>query len=861
MTQIRTPDQRLRVFVSSTMKELADARAAAKRAIEGLHLTPVLFELGARPYPPRDLYLAYLRQSDVFIGIYGEQYGWIAPGRGVSGLEDEYLAASDKPKLVYVESPAPDRDPRLAQMLDRVAQSGLSYRTFTQAQELTGLISDDLALLLSERFGTAETQEVAAATTDPTAAPRPPAPLGSDRAGPGTASRFIGRRRELVTLKRLLAKPETRLVTIIGPGGVGKTRLAMQTAAEIAPSFETVAAVELDQISPATPQVTSAIAAALGVPETTGSLLDSIAGHVGVRRIGLLLDGFEHVMAAAPLVAQLIARTTHLAFLVTSRERLHLTGERVFDLPPLGVPTWSDGAGAARRSDSVQLFVDRAVAAGAVLHLDTAEVRTIAEICVRLDGLPLAIELAASRARMLDVVDLEQRLGRSLATLTEGARDLPPRQRAMRSTIAWSYDLLDEADRRLFGRLGVFAGSFALAAAEAVCTDEQVPAVFDGLSSLVDKALVRPDHSMPGQPRFGMLQLIREYATERLVAAGEAARLRRLHADLYRRLVVDGAQRLRSGDMRPVVEQHIADQANIRTAMQWFLDTGDIGSAAQMSLATWPLWFTQGLYTEGVETMQRILGAGSSLTDDDRADAMLALGMMEFERGDYDRAPAVLQPAYDHYLDRGDDRGVATASVPLGVMAALRHPGAGEDMLRQAVDGFRRLNDRWGLALALLAFGTVLQHRHRERDAIALLEEGAHIARQGDEEVLLSNALVALGWAHLGRGDVAAAGEPLGESVKLAVAFHNRETFARALDANAAMSEQAGDASRGAMLFGAAAGMRRSIGAAVWAIDRDSHDETTNRLRARLGDAEYERLTGEGATLDLDGILELVAGR
>jgi tetratricopeptide (TPR) repeat protein len=377
----------------------------------------------------------------------------------------------------------------------------------------------------------------------------------------------------------------------------------------------------------------------------------------------------------------------------------------------------------------------------------------------------------------------------------------------------------------------------------------------------VDKALVRPDHSMPGQPRFGMLQLIREYATERLVAAGEAARLRRLHADLYRRLVVDGAQRLRSGDMRPVVEQHIADQANIRTAMQWFLDTGDIGSAAQMSLATWPLWFTQGLYTEGVETMQRILGAGSSLTDDDRADAMLALGMMEFERGDYDRAPAVLQPAYDHYLDRGDDRGVATASVPLGVMAALRHPGAGEDMLRQAVDGFRRLNDRWGLALALLAFGTVLQHRHRERDAIALLEEGAHIARQGDEEVLLSNALVALGWAHLGRGDVAAAGEPLGESVKLAVAFHNRETFARALDANAAMSEQAGDASRGAMLFGAAAGMRRSIGAAVWAIDRDSHDETTNRLRARLGDAEYERLTGEGATLDLDGILELVAGR
>ncbi len=153
MTQIRTPDQRLRVFVSSTMKELADARAAARRAIERLRLTPVLFELGARPYPPRDLYLAYLRQSDVFIGIYGEQYGWIAPGQRVSGLEDEYLAATDKPKLVYVQSPAPGRDPRLTEMLERVEQGGLSYRTFVSAKELDGLIADDLALLLSDRFG------------------------------------------------------------------------------------------------------------------------------------------------------------------------------------------------------------------------------------------------------------------------------------------------------------------------------------------------------------------------------------------------------------------------------------------------------------------------------------------------------------------------------------------------------------------------------------------------------------------------------------------------------------------------------------------------------------------------------------
>ena len=163
MVQIRTPDQRLRVFVSSTMNELADERAAARRAIERLHLTPVLFELGARPYPPRELYLAYLRQSDVFIGIYGTQYGWVAPGRAVSGLEDEYLAAADKPRLVYIRSPAPDRDPRLAEMLQRVEQSGLSYHTFNRARDLGRLISDDLALLLSDHFGAAPQQQPPAA--------------------------------------------------------------------------------------------------------------------------------------------------------------------------------------------------------------------------------------------------------------------------------------------------------------------------------------------------------------------------------------------------------------------------------------------------------------------------------------------------------------------------------------------------------------------------------------------------------------------------------------------------------------------------------------------------------------------------
>ena len=863
MTSIRTPDQRLRVFVSSTMKELADERAAARRAIERLHLTPVLFELGARPYPPQDLYLAYLRQSDVFIGIYGQQYGWIAPGRERSGLEDEYLAASDKPKLVYVQSPAPGRDPRLADMLERVGQGGLSYRTYSSAKDLGGLIADDLALLLSERFGgTTGPRHEAGARTDTIAARDTAAPYRFDRDGPGVANQFIGRRQELATLRELLVDPETRLVTLIGPGGIGKTRLAMEAVANVAPEFETVAPVELEHVSPEAPRVISAIASALGTPDTIGlPLLDSVAGYVGSRRILLVLDGFEHIIDAAPVVAELVERTTGLTLLVTSREPLRLTGEHVFDVPPLAVPTWSDGIEAARHFDSVQLFADRAVAAGALLRLDAAEVRSISEICRRLDGLPLAIELAASRARMLDLEELVRRLDTSLATLTGGARDLPARQRALRSTVAWSYDLLDEVDRALFERLGVFAGSFALDAAEAICAGEVVSAVFDGVSSLVDKALVRPDHSLPGHPRFAMLQVIRAYAIERLAAAGEMDRLRRMHAEHYRRLVVEAALRLRNGDMRPVVEQHLADEGNINAAMQWFLETHDGDSAAQMGLATWPLWFTQGRYTDGLETMERALGAESRLTDDNRANASLALGMMAFEGGDYDRASTVLQPAFDRYVERGDERGMATASVALGVIAALQHPGEGEDVLRQAVDRFRQLEDRWGLAFGLLALGTILLHANREVDAMAPLEEGAQIARQGGEGILLSNALIALGWAYLGRGDVTAAGQRLGESLDGAVALANRETIARALDALAALAEQTGDASHGATLFGAADGVRRSVGAGVWLIDRTSHDETAKRLHARLGDSAYQRLADRGATLALDEILKIASGR
>ena len=324
--------------------------------------------------------------------------------------------------------------------------------------------------------------------------------------------------------------------------------------------------------------------------------------------------------------------------------------------------------------------------------------------------------------------------------------------------------------------------------------------------------------------------------------------------------MTDASRRLRRGDMRQVVKRYSVDEGNVRAALQWYLDAHDGNAVVQIGLSAWPLWFTQGRYSEGLATMERALGVDSTLTDQSRTDARLVLGMMAFESGDYARAESVLEPVLDQYVQRADALGVATASVPLGMMAGTQHSGAGDDMLRQAIDSLRHQDDRWGLAFALLALGTTLVIGHREADAIEPLEEGARIARAGDETIMLSNALIGLGWAHMGQHDLAAAYGSLGEGLDLAVEFANQETIARALDAFAAMADDTGDASQGAILFGAAQGMRRSIGANVWAIDRASYDDTSKRLHTRLGDQTYQRLARQGATLALDDVLHIAAG-
>ena len=407
---IRTPDRRLRVFISSTLQELAAERRAVRDAVTRLRLVPVMFELGARPYPPRPVYRAYLAQSQVFVGIYWQSYGWVPPGEQISGLEDEYRLSEELPRLIYVKTPPPDREPQLTRMLAGIRDEGaVAYQHFSDPAELQQLVENDLAVLLSERFEITGSGHGAADG----------APLAG--AVPVPVTPLVGREREVAAVEDLVVREGVRLVTLTGPGGVGKTRLMVEAARRLGPGFADGARfVELASVQSAD-LVAAAIAAGLGLNTSAGQLTADLEAYLRARRLLLALDNFEQMMGAAPLLAELLAAAADLVVLVTSRIVLRLSGEHELPVPPLPIPP----AGVdpdpeqLQRYPSVALFTERAHAADPGFKLTPGNAAAVAEICRRLDGLPLAIELAAARVRLLPPPTL---LALSLIHISEPTR-------------------------------------------------------------------------------------------------------------------------------------------------------------------------------------------------------------------------------------------------------------------------------------------------------------------------------------------------------------------------------------------------------------------------------------------------------
>jgi predicted ATPase len=862
MDVIRTPDQRLRVFVSSTLRELAAERRAVRDAVTGLRLVPVMFELGARPYPPRPVYRAYLAQSQVFLGIYWQSYGWVAPGEEVSGLEDEYRLSAGLPQLVYVKSPAPDREPRLAELLARIRdEGGVSYQHFADPAELQRLVGNDLAVLLSERFEMSRAHEVAAGEV----------PLAG--ALPAPATPLLGREREAAAVEDLVVREGVRLVTLTGPGGVGKSRLAVEAARRLGPGFaDGVRFVELASVSLAD-LVAAAVATGLGLTTTGDKLITDLQSYLRPRRLLLVLDNFEQVAGAAPLLAELLGAAPSVVVLVTSRVVLRLSGEHEFPVPPLPVPPAGSGPAPAelQRYASVGLFAERAHAADPDFELTAENAAAVAEICRRLDGLPLAIELAAARVRLLPPQALLPRLGQQLSLLTSGARDLPERQRTLRNTLDWSYGLLSASEQVLFARLGVFAGPFSLPAAEAVGAHAPDPGpakepgpVLETLGSLVDSSLVQAD-TRGREPRFALLETIREYALERL-GDGDWVQAHDRHAAYFLALAEPAAAEFAGPGQLAWLDRLEAEHDDLLAAMSWLVDQGPPEQALRLFSATWRFWWLRGHAAEFARLEEQIVASSERLPPQQRAVALSAAGFILISKGDQAKAETLFEQNLEVYRQLSDGLGVVLTATVLGVLgyfAALRRDypratdllGQSQARLREVRDddlsGYDRLQHLLTVALVDNLLGQVRLSQGDTNSAERLFASGLTVARRAQDPISLLISLYDLALTSQAQGDLAGAAGHLKEGLALAAEAGDETTAAYYLEGLAAVAGQQDNPQRAVRLLAAARSLLEAKGSG-WlhaVVPRVPHDDAVlEALRSRMGEPAFEEAQAWGAS-------------
>jgi predicted ATPase len=835
---IRTPDQRIRVFISSTLDELAEERRAVRSAVERLHLSAVMFELGARPHPPRTLYRAYLRQSHVFIGLYYERYGWVGPGEDVSGLEDEFRLSAGMPRLLYVKRSTGTVEPRLRTLLTAIREGDTaSYRSFADATELAGLVEEDLAALLSERFMGAG-NGTTPGRARPDAGSPPPVPL----------TPTVGRDRDVAEVVRLLEQG-VRLLTITGPGGIGKSRLSLEVAPVAADLFpDGVVFVALESLM--RPElVLQTIAERISAPDSGARpLLDVLADELADRHLLLMIDNMEHLVAAGPALAELLGRCPGVAALVTSRHALRLRGEREYHLGPLTLPLAGDES--TTLAPAVDLFVQRAVAANPAFRLTPANRAPIAQLVRLLDGLPLAIELAAARTRLLAPAALLDRLTHHDDVLADGAGDLPPRQRTLRATLDWSYQLLDPAERVLFTRMSVFADSATLDAVEAVCGDDQVPDVLHTVSSLLEKSLLvssAADGADP--PRTRMLQTLRARAAELLADRGETATLRARHARWYADFAGPGDV-LRNDQAPRWWPSLDAEIAELRTASRWAIELPDGPLMVDLARRLWPwLWSTGRLGELSDAVSQALLTLPADAPPRERGYLTYVSANVQTLRGGNFPAALALADEALRQFERSDDVDrallVAAARLARGTLRAGvgRQDGVAADM-DVAVATARRAHSGW-----LLGYAT--SHRGLRRAMLGDLagaradhEESLAVAEAIGHEVLVAQAIGQLAMVDVLQGRLDDGRARVREQVDHLLRTRNLEGLANALDTTStiAVAMQRWDVA--ARTGAAAAGIRDRVGIAAWPLIREYHDASVGAARGHLGE-RWQKLAAE----------------
>ncbi|HEX8693340.1 MAG TPA: BTAD domain-containing putative transcriptional regulator [Longimicrobium sp.] len=669
---------------------------------------------------------------------------------------------------------------------------------------------------------------------------------------------FVGRESEVAEVRRLLGS--TRLLTLTGAGGSGKTRLALEAAAQAAGEYpHGVAWVELAPVQ-SPDLIPRQVAAALGVREEGGRpLVDVLLEVLRERSVLVVLDNCEHLVEACARLAELLLRgCPGVKVLATSREALGVAGERAWLVPGLALPG-GEGAGLedAAGAAAVRLFVERARDSAPDFRLTAANVPAVARICQRLDGLPLAIELAAARVRVLTPEQIAERLGDAFRLLTGGRRTAVPRQQTLRATMDWSYGLLSGREQKLLERLSVFAGGFTIDAAEAVCAGEEVEPfeVLDLLSALVDKSLVAMQEQ-GGAARCRLLETVRQYAGERLRQAGEEERWRRRHLEHFLALAEEAEPRLTGPEQGRWLARLEAEHDNFRTALRTGLETGDAEAAARLAGALARYWQQHGHLGEGRQWLAEALSAGG-LREQTRAKALLGAGNLATRQRDYAASRPLLEESEALYRALDDRRMTGRVLNSLGLAAADQGDFArAEALYEQALPLLREAGDRWFAAMVLNNLGTTALRRRDFARAEALYGERLALAREMGDPAGAGNALNNLAATAYEQGDFHRAGGLVRESLPLTLEGGNVFMALLSLAHLAKVASATGDDERAARLFGAAEARLAAVGSHVTPVDREAYEHARAATRARLGEAAWERGWREGQALRLEQAVE-----
>ncbi|HEX2515206.1 MAG TPA: tetratricopeptide repeat protein, partial [Chloroflexota bacterium] len=725
---------------------------------------------------------------------------------------------------------------------------------------------------------------------------------------PAQLTSFVDREEEVTALRQLLTAEEPapgarqRLLTLTGPGGCGKTRLALEVAALLVPHFpDGVWLVELAPL--AEPDlVPQLVATTLGVEEEAGrSLTETLIDHLRSRQALVVLDNCEHLLpACATLLSQLLGACPQLRVLATGRERLRIVGERVWPVSTLSVP--DEGATITpellKRSPAVELFLDRAAAVAPEFALTAQNAPALATICRRLDGLPLALELAAPRVRVLTPAQFAARLDDRISLLGRGALTAPSRQQSLDALVDWSHDLLIERERMLFARLSVFAGRFTLEAIEAVCTGPELAAeeVLDLLDSLIEKSLVVPGPESADEPTYRLLDTLRRYAARRLAERGEAAAVHERQAIYYLELAEAAEEALVGPAQKTWLRRLEAEHDNLRATLGWATQGGLPELGLRLAGALARFWSTHGHPSEGLRWLETALdsardapprvrakalrGAGSLARYQGQlqraracwsesldlmrqegdtggvAQALDGLGSLAFDRGDHSTARALYEEAHQLWRQVGDRRGMAISLHHLALEARAGGDfGRAGELHTEALALFRELGDTWGIAYSLGQLGSVARTGDDFERAAALLTEALALFRELGDKQEMAMTLAWLGTVAQLQGDFARAVTLCQESLGLFLHLGDRPFVAVSLDHLAAVAQAMGHFEAAAWLFGAADAVRETTGAVRSPSFQPDYEHALAALRETLGEVDLARILASVTASSLEGAI------